>query len=92
MKKIIPIITLCLAIATATLNVAAIICACMSLYASQVKLISIPIAIVGLVLICFFAPFAFLFKKDILCKIALYIDLVSLAVAIAAVAIAFSAL
>ncbi|MDE7405889.1 MAG: hypothetical protein K2M89_03325 [Clostridiales bacterium] len=92
MKKIVPIITLCLAIITAALNVIALICACMSLYAPQVKLISIPTAIVGLVAICFLTPFAFLFKKDILCKIALYIDLVSLAVAITAVAIAFSAL
>ncbi|MDE6028827.1 MAG: hypothetical protein K2F90_00720 [Clostridiales bacterium] len=92
MKKIIPIITLCLAIAVAALNAIALICACVALYAPQVKLISIPTAIAGLVAICFLAPFAFLFKKDILCKIALYIDLVSLAVAITAVAIAFSAL
>lgn len=92
MKKIVPIITLCLAIITVTLNVVALICACTSRYAPQVKLISIPTAIAGLVSICFFTPFAFLFKKDILCKIALYIDLVSLAVAITAVAVAFSAM
>lgn len=92
MNKIVPIITLCLAIVTAALNVIALICACVSLYATQVKLVSIPTAIVGLDSICILTPFAFLFKKDILCKISLYIDLVSLAVAITAVAIAFSAL
>ncbi|MDE7107067.1 MAG: hypothetical protein K2O39_01955 [Clostridiales bacterium] len=92
MNKIVPIITLCLAVITAALNIIALICACVALYTPQVKLVSIPTAIVGLVAVAVLTPFALLFKKDILCKIALYIDLVSLAVAIAAVAIAFSAL
>ena len=92
MKKIVPIITMCLAIITAALNVIALVCACVSLYVPQVTLISIPTAIVGLVSACILTPFAFLFKKDILCRISLYIDLVSLAVAVTAVSIAFSAL
>lgn len=92
MKKIVPIITLCLAIATAALNVIALICACLSLSAPQVMLVSIPTAITGLVAAAVFTPFAFLFKKDILCKISFFIDIASLAVAIVAVAVAFSAM
>lgn len=92
MKKIVPIITLCLAIATAALNIIALICAGVSLSAPQVKLISIPTAIAGLVAAAVLTPFAFLFKKDILCKISLYIDIVSLVLSITAVAVAFSVL
>lgn len=92
MKKIVPIITLCLAIVTAALNVIALICAFVSLSVQQVKLISIPTAIAGLVAVCVLTPFAILFKKDILCKISMYMDLVSLVVAITAVAVAFSVL
>ncbi|MCH5156216.1 MAG: hypothetical protein J1F69_06365 [Clostridiales bacterium] len=92
MKKIVPIITLCLAALTILLNISALICACASRTAPQVKLISIPISIVGLVTVMILTPFAFLFKKDILCKISFYIDLASLAIAITAVAVAFSVL
>ncbi|MDE6201362.1 MAG: hypothetical protein K2M47_05760 [Clostridiales bacterium] len=92
MKKIVPIITLCLAIATAALNLIALICAFVSLSAPNVKLISIPTAIAGFVAAATLTPFAFLFKKDILCKISTYIDLASFVLAIVAVAVAFSVL
>lgn len=92
MKRIVPIITLCLAIAAIALNVTALICACVANGVPIAQLISTPTAIVGLVVAMALTPFAFLFKKDILCKISLYIDLVSLAIAIAAVCVAFAAL
>lgn len=92
MKKIVPIITLCLAIATILLNATALVCACVSSAAKIAKLVSVPTAIVGLVTVCVLTPFAFLFKKDILCKISFFIDLVSLCLSIAAVSVAFAVL
>ena len=91
MKKIIPIITLCLAIAAIALNISALICACVSSNVPIAQLISTPTAIIGLVVVMLLTPFAYLFKKDVLCKISFYIDLASLALAIAAVTVAFAA-
>ena len=91
MKKIIPIITLCLAIAAIALNITALICSCVSSSVPIAQLISTPIAIIGLVVAMVLTPFAFLFKKDILCKISFYIDLGALALSIAAVTVAFVA-
>ena len=91
MKKIVPIITLCLAIAATALNIMALICACASSAVSLAKIIAAPTAIVGLVAEIALTPFAFLFKKDILCKISFYIDSASLAMAIAAVTVVFVA-
>ena len=92
MKKIVPIITLCLAIAAAALSVIALICACASSAVSLAKIVAVPTAIVGLVVEIVLTPFAYLFKKDILCKISFFIDVASLAVAIAAVSVAFAVL
>lgn len=92
MNKIVPIITLCLAVAVALLNAVALMCAIISISAAPVQLIALPTAIVGLVLVTILTPLAFLFKKDILCKISFFIDLASLLLAIAAVAVGFSAI
>ena len=92
MKKIVPIITICLAVMTIALNVIALICACVSGSVPLAKLVSVPTAIVGLVAATLLTPFAFLFQKDILCKISFFIDLASLALAIAAVSVAVTVL
>ena len=92
MNKIVPILTLSLAVATFLLALAATICATIALSVPQVGLIAVPTSIVGLVAATFFTPFAYLFKKSLLCRIAFFVDLVSLALAVAAVAVAFSAL
>lgn len=92
MNKIVPIITLCLAVAVILLNAVALMCAIISFWAAPLKLIAIPAAIVGLVIVTIQTPLAFLFKKDILCKISFFIDLVSLLIAISAVAVGFSAM
>lgn len=81
---------MCLAIAAIALNVTALICACVSSSVPLARAVSTPIAIIGLVVAMVLAPFAYLFKKDILCKISLFIDLASLALAIAAVTVAFA--
>lgn len=91
MNKIVPILTLLLAVATIILNIAAIICAGLSHSVAQIRLIAIPTSIVGLAMAGLLTPFAYFFKKAILCKISFYIDIASLIVAIAAVAVAFTA-
>ena len=92
MKKIVPILTLCLSALIILLCTAALTCAILSCNVPAVSIIALPLSIVGLVGSIMLAPLSFLFKKDILCRISFFINLVSLAVAIAAVSVGFSAL
>ena len=92
MSKIVPVITLLLAAMTLLLNIAALICASISPAVPSVAVVAVPASIAGLVAACLFTPFAYMFKKDILCKISMYMDLVSLFLAIAAVSVGFSVL
>ena len=87
-----PILTLILAIAVIMLNIAALVLSSVSVTVTQVQLVSIPAAIAGLVIVGILTPFAYFFKKDILCRISFFIDTVSLAIAIVAVAVGFSVL
>lgn len=75
MNKIVPILSLCLAILTAVLSVVALIAVIASITADFAKLVSLPTAIVCFVASAVFGGFAFMFKKDILCRIAFFIDL-----------------
>lgn len=91
MKKIVPVITLILAIATLILNIASLILICVSFTMPLLWIFFVTPTLVGLVTVIILTPFAFLFKKDILCKIAFFIDLVSLAVAVTSVILMYSA-
>lgn len=91
MNKIVPIITLCLAVLAIILNVIAFVCVIIACSVSQIGLIAIPLAIIGMVAAGFLTPFAYIFRKDVLCKIAFFMDAASLALAVTAVIVGFSA-
>ncbi len=90
MNKIVPIITLCLSALILLLCAAALACACISCNVPAVSIVALPFSIIGLVCAMVFAPISFLLKKDVLCKISFFINIVSLSVAIVAVSVGFS--
>lgn len=75
MKKIIPVLTLCVAAIVLTTSVIGIITVSITVSVRQLIMVSVPTAIIGLSLSALCAPLAFYFKRDILCFIAFWIDL-----------------
>ena len=75
MKKIIPVISIILAVIIAALSVTALIAVCAAMKVDFARLAAVPTVILCFVFSAVNAVFAFLFKKDILCRIAFFIDI-----------------
>lgn len=84
MKKIIPVISLCVAILTAAVSIIGVITISVAVSVKAIALIAIPVVIVGLVMSLLSVPINFIFKKDRLCFIAMTINSASLVLSIAA--------
>ncbi len=65
---------------------------CISTQVSEVRLIAIPVVIVGLTVSTLLTPFAFIFKKDTLCKISFFIDITAFILSVISVTIWLAAL
>ena len=87
MNKIIPILCISVACMTAVLAVMALIAVCASITTNFAVLVSVPAAIISFVLSTVNTAFAFLFKKDILCRIAFFIDLAAFVLSVVSVII-----
>lgn len=92
MNKIVPIITLGFSALTILLCIAALTCAVISCFVPAVSIVALPFSIVGLVSASILAAMSFLFKKDILCRISFFVNIIALAVAICAISVGFSAI
>ncbi|MBD5132771.1 MAG: hypothetical protein HDT28_09355 [Clostridiales bacterium] len=87
MNKIVPIITICLAVGFAAISVCGLALISAAVTASEVKLVAVPTLIIGLTLAFIHTPISFFFKKDRLCFISFFIDLAALSVSLVSLTI-----
>lgn len=87
MKKLIPILTIICASITAIVAAVGVITVSIATRVSRMTLVAVPVAIVALVLSLLGGALAFLFRKDVLCKISLLIYLAAFIVSAIAVII-----
>ena len=87
MSKIIPILSLIISACLTVLAASGLITVSLTIKISQLRIVSIPTAIVGLTLSTLCAPLAFLFKRDKLCGIAFGLDIASLVLSAVSVTI-----
>lgn len=78
LKKIIPIITICVAVMTALISVIGLITVCLATAVDQVGIFAVPVAIIGAVAAALSAPISYVFRKDRLCKCAFFIHIAAL--------------
>lgn len=74
MKKIIPVLSLCVAAVTICIALTGIVTMSIAVTVSQVGFVAVPIAIVGGVLSAISAPIDYIFKRDKLCLISFYVQ------------------
>ena len=87
MKKLIPILSLCVAAVTICIALAGIVTMSIAAKVNQVGFVAVPVAIVGGVLAAIGAPIDYMFKRDKLCLIAFYIQLCAFIISAVSVAI-----
>lgn len=86
-NKIIPVICIIAAALCVVLSSAALILMCATLKATSIAVVSSPFAIFSLCFSALSVTFCFMFKKDRLCRVALIVNIISLALSAAAVII-----
>ena len=92
MNKIIPIISIIVSALCISAAALALVLVCVAVNVPQFKLISVPTAIVSDVASILSVGFNLLFRKSKLCRIALYICLVAVALSVASIVVWLCAL
>ena len=87
MKKIIPVLSLCVAAVTICIALAGIVTMSIAVTVSQVGFVAVPIAIVGGAASAVSAPIDYMFKRDRLCLIAFYVQLCAFIISVVSIII-----
>ncbi|MCM1367779.1 MAG: hypothetical protein NC184_03095 [Roseburia sp.] len=92
MKKIIPILSICIAALNAAVSAVGLLTVCVATAVPQLALVALPFAIAGAVSSLLSCGVNALFVRDRLCRIALFIDIGATVAAFTAITVWLAAL
>lgn len=87
MKKIIPFLSLIIAAIVLVISGMGLVAVCIAVNTRAVALLAIPTVITGTVLAALCTPLSYMFRRDILCRIAFFIDLAALVIGAAGIVV-----
>ncbi len=75
MKKIIPVLSLIISVAALSIAVIGLVTICVSVSARGLDVLAVPVILVGAVISSLSSVTCFMFRRDMLCRIAFFIGL-----------------